>query len=181
MGLALRSPECKAMKSIDLFYQGEGLGEMKHLEIEPDATFAILKSRLAEIHGVAGDVLVFLEDEDDPIGDEEPLKEHAAQKALKVHLHRCRHVEVTATFNGETVERRFAPGATIARVKRWAAESKFGMSEEEAGEHVLQIAGTHERPAMGTHIGSLTNCKVCALAFDLVADERVNGASGSFA
>lgn len=169
------------MKSIDLFYQGEGLGEIKHLEIEPDATFVTLKARLVEVHGLAPDVLCFLEDEDDPIGDDVPLAEHTSPKGLKVHVHRCRHVEVTVTFNGETVERRLGPGATIAHVKRWAAERKFGMSEEEAGEHVLQIAGTHERPAPGTHIGALTDGKACGLAFDLVPDERVNGASWSIA
>ena len=51
------------------------------------------------------------------------------------------------------------------------------MSEDEAGEHVLQIAGTHDRPAPGTHIGSLTNDKADSLSFDLVPDERVNGAA----
>src|SRR3546814_12480369 len=80
---------------------------------------------------------------------------------------------VAVTYNGETIDRKFAPGATIARVKRWAAERKFGMTEEEAGEHVLQIAGTHERPAPGTHIGVLPNRKTYGLAFDLVTDERV--------
>ena len=35
---------------------------------------------------------------------------------------------------------------------------------------------TGRRP--GTHIGSLTDSKVCGLAFDLVPDERVNGAAG---
>src|SRR3546814_8361903 len=81
-----------------------------------------------------------------------------------LHLHRCRHIMVAVTYNGETIDRKFAPGATIARVKRWAAERKFGMTEEEAGEHVLQIAGTHERPAPGTHIGVLANRKTCGLA-----------------
>ena len=169
------------MKSIDLFYQGEGLGEVKHLEIEPDATFAILRARLAEMHGVGPDVQFFLEDEDDPIGEGVSLAEYASPKGLKVHVHRCRRVEVSVTFNGETVERRFGPGATVARVKRWAAERKFSMSTEEAGEHVLQVAGTYDRPAPGTHIGSLIDCKVCSLAFDLVPDERVNGASRSVA
>ena len=60
-------------------------------------------------------------------------------------------------------------------MKRWAAEKKFDMSDDEVGEHVLQIAGTHDRPAPGTHIGALTDGKVCSLAFDLVPDERVNG------
>ena len=165
------------MKFIDLFYQGEGLGEINHLEIEPDATFALLKARIAEKHDLSQDVLIFIEDEDEPIRDDVPLKEHTTLKGLKVHFHRLRQVKVTVTFNGKTVERVFGPGATVARVKRWAAENELGMTEEEAGEHALQIAGTHQRPAPGTHIGALSDDKVRVLAFDLVPDERVNGAS----
>ncbi|TCP78862.1 hypothetical protein C8J31_12016 [Rhizobium sp. PP-CC-2G-626] len=165
------------MKSIDVFYQGEGISEIAHIEIGHDAAFSILKNRLIEKHGVARDALLFLEDEDEPLDETTLVTDRASAKGLKVHVHRCRHVEVTATFNGETAERRFSPSATVARVKRWAAEKKFGMSEDEAGEHVLQIAGTHDRPAPGAHIGALTDGKVCALAFDLVPDERVNGSS----
>jgi hypothetical protein len=166
------------MSSIDLFYQGEGLREIQHLEIEPDATFAIVKARLAGRHGLSTEVLlIFIEDEDEPLDDQRCVQDHAGPTGLKLHAHRCHHVEVTVTFNNETVEHCFRPGATIAKVKRWAAEHKFGMTEEEAGEHVLQIAGTHERPAPGDHIGGLTACPNCKLAFDLVPDERVNGAS----
>lgn len=165
------------MKFIDLFYQGEGLGEIQHLEIEADATVAVLKTRLVEKHGLSPDVLVFLEDEDDPIGDDVPLKEPATPKGLKVHLHCRRQVKVRVTFNGKTVERLFGPGATIARVKRWAAQREFGMSEAEAGEHVLQLSGKHDRPAPGTHIGALSAGEARGLSFDLVPDERVNGAS----
>ncbi|MFG1247859.1 hypothetical protein [Xanthobacter flavus] len=169
------------MTSIDVFYQGEGIGEIAHIELDPHATFAILKTRLIEKHGVAHDALLFLEDEDEPLDVAGLIKDHDAAKGLKVHIHRCRHVEVTVTFNGEIAERRFPPSATVARVKRWAAEKKFGMSDEEAGEHVLQVAGTHDRPAPGTHIGALTDGKVCGLAFDLVPDERVNGAPAGVA
>lgn len=164
------------MKTIDLFYQGEGVGEIEHLEIAPDTTFAQLKARLVEKHGGSPDALLFAENDDDPLDDAQTVKERTDGKGLKLHLHRCRHIAVTVTFNGETIDRKFAPGATVARVKRWAAERKFGMTKEEAGEHVLQIAGTHERPAPGTHIGALATPRTCALAFDLVADERVNGA-----
>lgn len=163
------------MKSIDVFYQGEGVREIAHLELEPDANFATLKARLTEKHGIAHSALIFLENEDEPIDGAVRVADHASGKGLKVHIHGCHLIEVTVTFNGETVERRFSPSATIARVKQWAAEEKFGMSEEDAGEHVLQMAATHDRPAPGTHIGSLTDGKVCAVSFDLVADERVNG------
>ncbi len=167
------------MKSIDLFYQGEGLGEVAHIELESDVTFAFFKAIVVEKHGLSPDVMIFVEDDDEPIDEAILLKERASSKGLKVHFHRCRHVEVTVTFNQEMVKDRFSPSATVARVKRWAAEKKFGMSDEEAGEHVLQIAGTHDRPTPGLHIGSLIDGKTCGLAFDLVPDERVNGASGS--
>lgn len=164
------------MKTIDVFYQGEGLNEPEHLEIDAKATFATVKARLIERHAIAADALLFVEDEDEPVDVDGALAKHATPKGLKLHLHRCRHVRVTVTFNGETVDHRFPPSATVARVKRWAAERKFGMSTEEAGEHVLQIAASHERPAPGTHIGALTDHHTCAVAFDLVPDERINGA-----
>ncbi|MCY4595433.1 MAG: hypothetical protein OXC19_11645 [Bryobacterales bacterium] len=164
------------MKSIDLFCQGEGVREIVHIELALDATFAVLKSRLTEKYRIPDDALLFIEDKDDPIDESVLVKDHATATGLKVHIHRCRHIKVTVTFNDKTVECHFAPSATVARVKRWAAEKEFGMSEEEAGEHVLQIAGTHDRPAPGTHIGVLTNDKAGSLSFDLVPDERVNGA-----
>jgi hypothetical protein len=164
------------MKTIDIFYQGEGLAEILHLEIEPEASFADVKARLGEKHGFDAETIIFLEDDEEPITETARVSERAKKSGVKIHLHRCRQIDVAVTFNRETVNHRFAPGATVARVKHWAAVKKFGMSEEEAGEHVLQIAGTHDRPNAGTHIGTLTDRTTCALALDLVPDERINGA-----
>jgi hypothetical protein len=164
------------MTAIDVFYQGEGLREIEHIEVDPDHNFSMLKAVLVEKHGLATDVLVFLEDSDEPVNEVLMVREHAGRVGVKVHLHRCRHVEVSVTFNNETVHHRFGPGTTVARVKVWAAEHKFKMSPEEASEHVLQIKGTHDRPAPGTHLGTLAACPTCMVAFDLVPDQRVNGA-----
>ena len=166
------------MESIDIFYQGEGLREIEHIAVGPEHTFSTLKALLIEKHGLQGDVLVFLEESDEPLDETLIVREHVGPAGLKAHVHRCRHIEVDVRFNNETVHHRFGPGATIARVKRWAAEHKFGMTPEEASEHVLQILGTQDRPSLGTHLGALTKCPHCRLAFDLVPDQRVNGASG---
>jgi hypothetical protein len=166
------------MESIDVFYQGEGLREIEHIEVRPDHTFGILKALLIEKHGLQGDVLIFLEESDEPFDEALIVREHVGPAGLKAHVHRCRHIEVNVRFNNETVHHRFGPGAIIARVKRWAAENKFGMTPEEASEHVLQILGTQDRPSPGTHLGALTSCPNCRLAFDLVPDQRVNGAFG---
>ena len=165
------------MNTIDVFYQGEGIAEISHIEITDDAaTFAVLKALLAERHGIQ-DAILFIEDEEEPVDEACRIADRATEKGIKIHGHRCRHVEVTVTFGRKVVENRFSPSTTVARVKRWAAEREFGMTPEEAGEHVLQIAGKPDRPAPGTHIGALTDGKVCGVAFDLVPDERINGAT----
>ena len=167
------------MTSIDIFYQGEGISDIEHLEVAPEQSFAALKAMLVEKHAVPADVMLFLEDGDEPIVEDLVIREHAGPAGIKAHLHRCRHIKVAVTFNSEVVEHRFGPGTTVARIKHWAAERKFGMTHEEASEHVLQIAGTHDRPPPGTHLGALAKCPQCRLAFDLVPDQRVNGAADS--
>jgi hypothetical protein len=163
------------MKTIDVFYQGDSIRETEYIEVSANENFGAVKKALAGKHGLAADVLLFLEDSDEPVDELLIVREHAGPAGIKAHVHHCRHVEVAVTFNGETVHHRFGPGTTVGRVKRWAAEQKFGMSEEEASEHVLQLADTQERPAPGTHLGTLSTCPNCRVAFDLVPDQRVNG------
>lgn len=168
--------EQKKMESIDIFYQGEGIRDIEHIEVSTDHTVAAIREILIRKHGCQPDTLIFLEDQETPVEEHITIKELCGPAGAKLHLHRCRHVEVAVTFAGETVQHRFAPGATVARIKHWAAVTKFKMSEEDAGEHMLQIAGTQDRPAPGTHVGRLTSCPDCRVRFDLVPDQRVNGA-----
>jgi len=167
------------MTTIDVFYQGEGVREVEHMEIAAEDSFGTLKRRLAEKHGLPTEILLFLEDADEPIGEAVIIVGHVGDAGIKAHVHRCHRIKVTVTFNGETVHHEFAPSTRIAKVKHWAAVDKLHMSEAEAGEHVLQIAGTHDRPAPGIHIGSLITCPECKLHFSLVPDHRVNGRSSA--
>jgi hypothetical protein len=164
------------MKIIDIFYQGQGVRDVEFIEIDSEQTFGSLRATLIERHGLTADVLLFLEDADDPIDELLVVCDHVGSGGIKAHIHTCRRVKVEVTFNGRTVHHTFGPGTTVARVKSWAAEGEFKMTPAEAGEHVLQITGTHDRPAPGTHLGSLVACPHCQIAFNLVPDQRVNGA-----
>src|SRR5258707_6902657 len=125
------------METIDIFYQGHGLREIEHIEVERNHTVAVVKDILIKKHGWETDTLIYLEEIETPLEEQRVMIELCGAAGAHLHLHRCRHVEVGVTFGGETVHHRFAPSATVARVKTWAAVSKFGMTEEEAGEHVL--------------------------------------------
>ena len=163
------------MSKIDLFFQGEGLKDINYLEIDSDLTFGELKEIVHQKHGIPLDALVFVEGKRDPVDEDALVKDYVTAKGIKVHFHRRREVKVLVTFNAKTVEAEFPPATTVASVRRWAAVSEFGMSEDEAGEHVLQIRGTHDRPSPDTHLGALAEGKR-VVEFDLVADERVQGA-----
>ena len=166
------------MKTIDVYYQADDIGALEHLEIDAEATFGALQALIAEKHGLPADALLFLEDETEPVDAKAPLKGKAGRAGIKAHIHRCREVGVVVHFKDKTVRESFAPGATIARIKHWAAVRKFGMTEEEASHHHLQLVGTTDQPDPGTHIGTLAACPKCKVEFDLVSTPKVNGFGG---
>lgn len=165
------------MAGIDVFYQGEHIREVSHLELDPAHTIEILKAKIIEKHGGHEELLIFLEDADEPLALTVVVGELFKAGPGKVHVHRCRRVDVTVSFGQEVAKGHFGPGATVAHVKNWAAEKKFHMTPADAAEHRLQIKGTHEQPPPGTHIGALESCSACAIAFDLVPAKRVQGAA----
>ena len=112
------------MKSIDVFYQGEGIREIEHIEVIADQSYAAVKTILAKKHGLGGDVLIFLEDCDEPADEMLIVGEHAGSHGIKVQLHRCRHIEVAVTFNAETVHHRFR-----ARLDNRARQGLGGRAE----------------------------------------------------
>ena len=167
------------MKSIEVLLQGHGLSDIAVLAAKPDDTLAVVVAQLN--HG-AGEFLVFLEDIDGPLHVDTLVEELLPLAAdddmcgpLRLHVTRCRHIEVMVRFNGENAARRLPPSTTVERVRRWAARRAFHLSPRDAAEHVLQIQGTTIRPDRDAHIGTLTQGHTCAVAFDLVPCKRVEG------
>jgi hypothetical protein len=169
------------MKSIDVLLQGHGLADIAVLVAKPHDTLAEIVSKI-NFSGPKEGRFFFLEDIDGPIDDHAIVEEllplppdDDALGPLRLHVARCRHVEVLVRFNGEMEKRRFTPSATVERVRRWAARRAFHLPPRDAAEHVLQIQGTTTRPDRDVHIGTLTQGDTCAVAFDLVPCQRVEG------
>jgi hypothetical protein len=163
------------MKTVDIYYQGDGINALEHLEIGDGETFGALQALIAGKHGLQGDTLLFLEDEAELVDPRATVGSKAGRSGIKLHIHRCREVGVLVQFKDKTVRETFAPGTRVARVKHWAAVRKFGMTEEEASHHHLQLAGTTDQPDPGTHIGTLATRPKCKVEFDLITTPKVNG------
>ena len=82
------------MEYIDVFYQGEDVKEVEHLEFPRNETFAALKLHLAKRHGWSNDILIFIEDQDEPLDETKHLHQGGGPAGVKVHAHRCHRVEV---------------------------------------------------------------------------------------
>jgi hypothetical protein len=167
------------MARIQVFIQGEGVREIRVLDLPADATVRdLVAAAAADGFAAAGDgkVEAFVEDTDDALAPGMTLAAAGIGNQSSVHVHRCKRVAITVHFNGEKNSQAFGPGATVHRVKQWAVGKKaFDLTPVDAAEHVLQVTGGTERPDEDVHIGTLVATPSCALAFDLVAKVRVEG------
>jgi hypothetical protein len=165
------------VKSTEILLQGEDIPDIQVVDLGPGKGVKDVLAAAAKHRGCVaeGEYHVFTEDSDEPLKDGDKLPERDDGQPVRLHVHRCHHIEVAVTFNGVTEERRFGPGTPIAAVKKWSAIKAFGMDPGDAAEHVLQLVGTTDRPEPDTHIGTLAACSDCRLAFDLVPLKRVEG------
>lgn len=168
--------------TIRVYVQSEYLSDVKLVEVDDDATLHDLKRAALGLLPVGTDVselsLSFEDDGDEDGEENRPVVTHVRDlkkdHGIRIHLHRCKHVEVHVRFANETVHRKFRPATTVGRVRDWAGR-KLGMDPGDIAEHVLQVAGTTEQPDVDVHIGILSRCPQCSVTFDLVPAHRING------
>ena len=166
------------MNSIEILLQGEGIPDIQLVKLEEGKfvrDILVLAHQQRKGQPVAGEFLVFAEDEEEPLDPDSSTPEARPGEPLRLHVHRCHKIETLVTFNGETKEHHFSPSTTIEVVKRWAAIKAFHLTPADAAEHVLQITGTTTRPDPDTHIGSLVSGTHCKIGFNLVPHKRVEG------
>lgn len=168
------------MTTIEIFVQGEGIPDIALVRVPGDGTVGdIVEAWRAHRRAGAGGegaLVVFLENEEEALDPAATLASAGIRHRGRVHLHRCRQVQVTVNYNGRQIARDFAPSATVRRVKRWVdGKDGFDLRGIDATEHLLQVCGTTVRPDEDIHIGTLVTLPGCPLCFDLVAKQRVEG------
>ncbi len=168
-----------ATDHIELFIQGEGIPKIALVKVHPEYTVADL-IKVAREHSLSvpegSEVFVLLENTDAPLLLDAKIDEVGLAPRSRVHIHRCRRVEVTVNFNADQLKGFFPPSATLAWVKKWAVgKDGFGMADVDATEHLLQMCGSTDRPDEDVHIGTLVKLSNGTLCFDLAPKQRVEG------
>ena len=171
----------KEMTTTRVYIQSEHFNGVKLLEIDESASIADLKTAALQSLPAGTDTTgLELWVEEDAHEDNstqtprETVKDLIKKHGVRVHLHRCKHIDVSVRFGAEEVHHKFSLATTVGHVRQWAGR-KLGMQPADIAEHVLQIVGTNEQPDIDVHIGTLTKCPKCAVAFDLVPAHRING------
>lgn len=161
-----------------VYVQSEHFPDIKLVEIDDDATIEELKRAVLALLPPGTDAteltLSVEDDDNDAHAAATHVKHLKKEHGVRVHLHRCKQVEIHVRFGAEVVHRQFRPAATVGRVRLWAGH-KLDMAPGDIAEHVLQIAGTNEQPDVDIHVGTLTKCPQCSVTFDLVPAHRING------
>ena len=168
-----------ATDHIDLFIQGEGIPKITLVKVHPKDTVADLV-KVAREHGLSAPedagVCVFVENTDVPLELDVKIDEVGLASRSRVHIHRCKEVEVTVNYNQDQKKGFFPPSATVDWLKQWAVgKGQYDMSPVDATEHVLQVCNSTDRPDEDVHIGTLVKFSDGTLCFDLVAKQRVEG------
>lgn len=168
------------MANIDIFLQGENIPEITLVQVPDSGTVRdILEAAKAQNLQLAGDetsLIIFMEDVEEALALDLSLEAARIGHRSRVHVHRCRQLEVTVNFNSDHKTHVFSPSTTVEHVQRWAVgEQGFNLGQIDAMDLLLQLCNSTVRPDGDTHIGSLVQFPHCMLCFDLVPKQRVEG------
>jgi hypothetical protein len=162
---------------MEIYVLGIGIPEVKDRVVEPDQKVSDLLQDVAKLGFPADaliEALVFIDDRDEPVSHSSTLGDAGVREGCRVHIHTCRHIEVSCNYSGQTKKEKFSPTARVRRVKD-AFARHFEIDPHDIGSFTLLICGSHSEPDENTQIGTLTTYPKCELCFDLVKRENVQG------
>jgi hypothetical protein len=167
------------MEHIDVFVQGEGLKQVVRIRVAKGALVRELIELALALGLVPGGVAA-LEDCEEALDLDAALDAAGVCHHGRVHVHRCRRTEVSVHYGARTLTQSFPTSSTVQAVWKWAvAAPQFNLSPTDALEHALELCDTAVRPDPDTHLGTLVSGGKahCALCFNLVPKQRVEGAA----
>jgi hypothetical protein len=152
--------------------------EPKLIKVGEDSTVKQLLEAISTAGGLAGEphgeILVFLEDCDEPVEHHRKLSECEIRHRHHIHCHHCHRIKVSVFYN-EAKHESFPPSARVKRILDWAIKA-FKLTPAEAADKILVVKGNaNDELDPSAHIGSYAKPHECAVELCLTAPVEVNG------
>lgn len=164
------------MKSLEVYLHGENSQEPKLVEVAENATVLDIIARYRQefnSDAPVDEILVFIENEEEPIKKDRPGGDIGLKKRIHLHCHRCKKIAVTIIYNGEDKLFHFEPSATGKKILKKAIAA-FNINEHDAGDYLLKLDDkTILQPS--DHIGSFASHPHCSVKLNLTPTKPVQG------
>lgn len=166
------------MTLIEVYVHTHEGTEPKLVKVGDECTVKQLLEAISTAGGLEGknhnEILVFLEDCDEPVEHHRKLSECEIRHRHHVHCHPCHRIKVSVFYNQEMHES-FPPSTTVKRVLKWAVKA-FKLTPAEAADKILVLKGdANEELDPANHIGSYAKPHQCAVDLRLTAPVEING------
>ncbi|MBL8513933.1 MAG: hypothetical protein JNJ55_08065 [Betaproteobacteria bacterium] len=163
------------MNKAVIFIQVQGTPRIHEAKVGAAPNQGEIRAAIAALGIVLdGEAYIFVEEAEEHLKGEHHEPAHGVKHGCRIHVSRCKRIRATVHYLDKSETREFAPGARVRAVKSHAV-NVFHMQPKDAGEHVLQLCKSTERPASDTPLHTLTDHHTCAVCFDLVPEKRVEG------
>lgn len=165
-------------EEFEVYLHGEQLKDDKIIKVSNNQSVRdLLKSFLdfSKLGSDVNEIKLYLEDKEDFKDQNLNVMEIGIKRHSHIHCHRCRHISLTVTYNGQNKDRKFAPSATGKRILKWAIK-EFEISESDAANLVLRInSPLGEILQSYGHIGSFVHFPHCKITLFLTPNIQVQG------
>ncbi|MEB3286893.1 MAG: hypothetical protein VKJ04_05265 [Vampirovibrionales bacterium] len=121
---------------------------------------------------------LFLDDSEEPLDLAITLDEVGIKKHGHIHANRCRQVDVTVEYAGQSKSRKFPPTAKVKVVKEWAVRQDWEppIDPAERPKFALFLPETDsEALSEASRIGIYLTKGKCSLTLELAYQERQQG------
>jgi hypothetical protein len=166
------------MKEIDIYVHTHEGADPKLVKAAEDSSVQQLIDTITAASGLKSNpdekVLLFLEDNDEPLETHRKLSECEIRHRHHVHCHRCHRIMVSVFYNEEK-HTTFPPSAMVKRVLKWAIK-EFKLTPADAADKILVLQGSaKDELQLDAHIGSFARPHQCSVNLCLTAPVEVHG------
>jgi len=163
------------MSKTVVFIQVQGKPGITEVELSTPVMVGDIHDALKQLGvEIDEDMAIFVDESDRHEREDRKAEVENLKRGCRIHITRCKKIEVTVHFLNKTIERAFPPGARVRTVKQWAVR-EFKINPTDAGEHILQLCNSTKQPPTDTPLAELVQDRSCDVCFDLVPEKRVEG------